>query len=310
MADQSKVGRDWDDEELDAIVADHFDMLIAQRAGRPVVKSHHAHALMEKIGRTHRSVEFKHMNISAVLRELGLPMVRGYKPKLNIQQAIFGAIDRHLTANPGLLQLEPGVLTTPSPQQIVFEPVAIFEEAPPSPDFTPHPSRQRLERLVRKFDPTERDFKNRALGKAGEELIVDFERRRLADAARHDLARKVRWVAQEDGDGAGYDVLSFDLNGQERLIEVKTTRGARRTPFFLTNNERALAEERPQEFRIFRLYEFGEAPRLFKLKPPLQDAVVLGASELPRIVRLTQYLTQFLPQPELWRAIAALIASA
>jgi hypothetical protein len=275
MADQSKVGKDWGDDELDAIVADHFEMLIAQRAGRPVVKSHHAHALMEKIGRTHRSVEFKHMNISAVLRELGLPTIQGYKPKLNIQQAIFGAIDRHLTANPGLLQMAPVLLDAASQPSGMFETAAVFEEPPPQPDFTPHPKRERLERLVRKFDPTERDFKNRALGKAGEALIVDLERQRLAGADRQDLARKVRWVAQEDGDGAGYDVLSFDVAGRERLIEVKTTCGTQRTPFFLTSSERSLAEERPKEFRIFRLYEFGEAPRLFKLKPPLQNAVIL-----------------------------------
>jgi hypothetical protein len=59
------------------------------------------------------------------------------------------------------------------------------------------------------------------------------------------------------------------------LIEVKTTCGTRKTPFFLTSNERSLAEERPEDFRIFRLYEFAEAPKLFKLRPPLENAVIL-----------------------------------
>ena len=45
------------------------------------------------------------------------------------------------------------------------------------------------------------------------------------------------------GDGAGFDVLSFDLGGKERLIEVKTTNGAARTPFFMTRNEMAVADE-------------------------------------------------------------------
>jgi hypothetical protein len=31
---------------------------------------------MRLIGGAHRSVEFKHMNISAVLRELGMPIIR------------------------------------------------------------------------------------------------------------------------------------------------------------------------------------------------------------------------------------------
>jgi hypothetical protein len=65
-----------------------------------------------------------------------------------------------------------------------------------------------LRRLVRKFDPVERDHRNRSLGKAGEQFVVDVERRQLTEAGHVDLAKKIRWIAAEDGDGAGYDVLS------------------------------------------------------------------------------------------------------
>jgi hypothetical protein len=78
FVDQNKIGTPWSDDELDAIIADYFAMLDAELTGRPYVKSHHSSALMERIGRTHRSVEFKHQNISAVLEELGLPWIRGY----------------------------------------------------------------------------------------------------------------------------------------------------------------------------------------------------------------------------------------
>jgi hypothetical protein len=47
----------------------------------------------------------------------------------------------------------------------------------------------------------------------------------------------------EDGDGAGFDVLSFEPDGRERLIEVKTTNGTAATPFFLTRNEMSVAGE-------------------------------------------------------------------
>jgi hypothetical protein len=268
VADQAKIGKDWDEAELDAIVADHFAMLALELRGQTYVKSHRAATLMDQIGRTHRSVEFKHMNISAVLAELGLPTIRGYKPKANFQDAIFDAIDRYLVANPGALAI------VPPPTQGFAESATLFEEPPPrlGPVGQRRPG---LERLVRKFDPVERDFRNRALGKAGEEMVVDFERQKLAAAERQDLARKVRWVSQEDGDGAGYDILSFDPAGRERLIEVKTTYGQRTTPFFLTRNEHALSEERRDAFRLYRVYEFASAPRLFKLHPPLTEAVVL-----------------------------------
>ncbi len=274
VADQDKIGKDWSGDELDAIVADYFAMLRAERSGQSFVKAQHRRALMEAIGRTNRSVEFKHMNISAVLRELGLPTIKGYKPKFNFQGAIFDAIDRYLTADPTALSLDEVVSPTPSRLGVAEAPT-LFEEAAPAanPDSAPKP--ERLERLVRKFDPTERDFRNRALGKAGEALILDFERARLASEERKDLASKVRWVAQEDGDGAGYDILSFDRAGRERLIEVKTTHGTRTTPFFLSSNERSLSDERPDAFRIYRVFEFGHAPRLFQLRPPLDRAVIL-----------------------------------
>src|ERR1035438_2719328 len=107
MADEKKIGTNWQDDELDAIVADYFAMLSSDLSGRPYVKSRHSAALMAQIGRTHRSVEFKHQNISAVLDELGMPWIPGYKPKLNFQNAIFDAIDRFLTSNPGIFEAKP-----------------------------------------------------------------------------------------------------------------------------------------------------------------------------------------------------------
>src|SRR5664279_5060819 len=124
MADETKIGTHWLDSELDAIVADYFDMLASELSGQPYVKVRHSAALMARIGRTHRSVEFKHQNISAVLDELGMPWIPGYKPKRNYQNAIFDAIDRYLTAHPATL--EPASLQ-PAPAL----PSEIFVPPPP-----------------------------------------------------------------------------------------------------------------------------------------------------------------------------------
>ncbi len=80
-------------------------------------------------------------------------------------------------------------------------PAEIFV-APPVLTPSDRPIPEPFRRLVRKFDPVERDHRNRSLGKAGEEFVVDVERRKLMRASRSDLARKVRWIAAEDGDGA------------------------------------------------------------------------------------------------------------
>lgn len=58
----------------------------------------------------------------------------------------------------------------------------------------------------------------------------------------------------------GYDIRSFDPDGAERFIEVKTTRGGPRTDFFLSRNERAFSQKEPERFRLYRLYDFGSAP--------------------------------------------------
>lgn len=84
----------------------------------------------------------------------------------------------------------------------------------------------------------------------------------------------VRCVADEEGDGHGYDIESFALTGEKRLIEVKTTTGGQTTPFFLSRNEERVSREKA-EFRLYRLYDFAKTPKLFKLRPPLGSSVVL-----------------------------------
>ena len=255
-------------------------MLDAEIARQPYVKSHHRVALMSSVRRSPGSIERKHQNISAVLVELGMPWIWGYKPLPNFQQALFDAIDRELTRR----ELAGQSVSTAEPAaDVPMEPDQVFV---PMPEGVPSAPRAGLERLVRKFDPVQRDFRNRQLGRAGEEFVLQLERKRLASADRDDLARKVRWVAMEDGDGAGFDVASFDPNGRERLIEVKTTNGAAKTPFFMTRNEVAVAEERAEHWHLYRVHLFAQQPKIFTVRPPIDDRLKLSpetwrASPLP-----------------------------
>lgn len=268
MADQEKIGTPWTNDELDAIIADYFAMLDAELSRRHYVKSRHSAALMARIGRTHRSVEFKHQNISAVLEELGMPWIPGYKPKRNYQAAIFGAIDRYLSAHDDVAyqQGPPAVMHIEEEAGVFIEPPSLASKAKLP---------RQLERLIKKFDPVERDFRNRPLGKAGEAFVLEVERKKLAKFERPDLERKVRWVAAEDGDGSGYDILSFDPSGKERLIEVKTTNGPARTPFFLTRNEHETSKARAESWRLYRVHLFAQTPRIFTLAPPLEAVLYL-----------------------------------
>jgi len=268
MAIETRSGTNWQSDELDVIVADYFAMLKAELARENYVKAHHSKKLIAQLGRSHRSVEFKHGNISAVLERMGLPWIRGYRPRENFQKAIFPAIDRYLVKHPEVLKPPAmrGVLRSPDD--------SIFIEPPPVVEL-PEKVNKDLQRLVRKYDPATRDQHNRSLGDAGERFVVGVEIQRLKAAKRGDLAEKVRWVAKEDGDGAGYDVHSFEPSGEERLLEVKTTNGSARTPFFLSRNECSLAEERPNEFRIYRVHLFATERLIFKIAPPLRNSLEL-----------------------------------
>jgi hypothetical protein len=268
MSEEASERRNWTGEELNLIVADYFSMLSDEVAGIPFNKAAHNRLLRSKIDRSEGSIEFKHQNISAVLQQLGLPGIRGYMPAANYQKAMISAIDHYLAANPVALHPERAVSG-------FAERPGLFVETPPT--LLPvAPRREDIQRLVRKFNPVERDFRNRKLGREGEELVLHFERERLKQRDRADLAKKIRWISEEDGDGAGYDILSFDEKGKERFLEVKTTVGADTTPFYITRNELSLSSERPEAFRLCRVFDFSIRPRMFELAPPLANFVHLS----------------------------------
>jgi|ERR1700744_3898287 len=271
MSDDLIERRDWSEEELDLIVSDYFLMLRDEAAGVPFNKAEHNRLLRGEIDRSKSSIEFKHRNISAVLRKLGLPIIAGYYPAENFQKAIIPSIDRYLSRNPAALNPE----NASGGDNLLAERASLFVGPPP--ELLPvKPQREDVERLVRKFNPVERDFRNRKLGRDGEELVLHFERQRLTQFERPDLVKKIRWVSQEDGDGAGYDILSFDAKGKERFIEVKTTVGPDVTPFYITRNELSFSSERPDAFRLCRVFDFSMHPRMFELTPPLEKLVHLS----------------------------------
>lgn len=295
MVDQSKIGTDWSADELDAIVAAYFAMLEGLPTASRGFKAESKRKLDAQIGRGIGSIDFKLGNLAFVAGEIGLPRLQGFVPAPNVQDAIFPAFDRYLVANPQILGeyafLPHGEQASVSREgdarplislrnELEDEPASwspLIVEPAPSPGAPRKPRPEGLERLVRKFDPAARDHRNRCLGLLGEERIFHHERARLYAADRADLARKVEWTSQERGDGAGYDIKSFHPSGADRLIEVKATRGGRTTPFFLTRTEREVSQERPAEWRLFRLYELSGDPKLFRLKPPLESAVTLEA---------------------------------
>ena len=117
---------------------------------------------------------------------------------------------------------------------------------------------------------------------------MEYERRRLHDREkRPDLARQLIWVSDAEGDGAGYDIRSFNGDESPRLIEVKTTGLGKHFPFLVTPNELAVSEREPVPYHLYRVFDFGREPRMYqlngalsatcRLKPAQYSAEVGGA---------------------------------
>jgi hypothetical protein len=272
------MASDWTDEQNDVIVADYFAMLADDTAGRTYSKAEHNRLLQAAVGRPRGSIEYKHQNISAVLKGLGEDWIPGYKPAFNFQTSLVDAVVRWLERNPDWLApaSRPGISLALSAFR---EDGTLWIGPPPTHSNAPPPDElDQMAAIARKYNVAERDARNRALGRAGEQLVLVHERANLLAAGRTYLADRIRWVSHLDGDGAGYDIRSFNADGSDRLIEVKTTNGWERTPFHITRNELNVAEACRDDWRLVRLWNFAREPRAFQLQPPLEAHVSLMAT--------------------------------
>jgi hypothetical protein len=131
-----------------------------------------------------------------------------------------------------------------------------------------------------RLDFVRRDAENRRLGRMGEEWVLEVEQRRLHETEqRPDLARKVEWIADTRGDGAGYDIASFNGDGTPRLIEVKTTGLGKYFPFMVTANEVRVSEREPRAYSLYRVFDFAAQPGIYMLPGPLTLSCDLEATQ-------------------------------
>ena len=259
---------DWSRVEVQAVVADYISMLEEELQGREYNKSQHRRLLATQLqNRSAGSIERKHQNISAILISVGHPWITGYKPLGNFQRILGDVVLDRIGSDKELEALaEIAVITPASVPQIrgILERV---EDPPEAEQFTYRPSKERIpgQRLALK-NYFEIESRNRSLGRAGEDFIMEFERARLRDAGKESLADRIEHISVTQGDGAGFDIRSFEKNGTDRFIEVKTTRWGKQTPFLVSRNEVAVSRYRSDRYHLFRLFNFRDDARLYFLE--------------------------------------------
>ncbi|MGQ0765727.1 MAG: DUF3883 domain-containing protein [Gemmatimonadota bacterium] len=271
------TGNDWTPEEVEAIVADHLDMLALERAGVSYNKTEHRRALQRLLrDRTDGSIERKHQNISAVLSRLGIPCIEGYKPLGNFQRLLYEVVVARVEEARDLLARVANEVVQPASTPTMDDILAALVDPPASEKSWTWPatvsSSSQTPRIVNYL---EIESRNRSLGAAGEEFVMRYEVARLVAERAERFAAQVERVSATQGDGLGYDVLSFDRTGREKLIEVKTTAYARETPFFVSSHELNVSRETPENYHICRVFDFRKRPRLYFRRGQIDQAFAL-----------------------------------
>jgi len=105
---------------------------------------------------------------------------------------------------------------------------------------------------------TQNNAENKRIGDLGEIWILKYEKEFLERHGKSKLAEKVNHSAKNKGDGLGYDILSYDLNGEKKYIEVKTTKGRKNTTFFISRNELERSKIEKENYFLYRVYEYNE----------------------------------------------------
>lgn len=280
-----EAGGPWDATENDAVVDVYLEMLHHEFRDERYSKAEANARLQRSIGRSRGSIEYKFQNVSAVLQDLNHPWVPGYKPAKNYQSSLREVVVAHLDDRPALAASAFELLTRPPARGSVRTDFHFDVVDAPRVEFGPE--RERTRRAIRR-DYVQLDAQNRALGLEGERRVVELEQRRLRERGLDRLASRVEHVSQTRGDGLGYDIRSFTPDGDEKFIEVKTTRLGPTWPMLVSRNEVDFSREEAVRFHLYRLFQFdhpvvglyelaGDISASCELRPELSSAVPRGA---------------------------------
>lgn len=274
MTQAGETGGPWTDEEIDLAISAYLDMLAAELRGERPTKSTRVRELQRLMPvRSVGSIERKLSNISAILDERQQPWIDGYKPLPHYQAALEQAVVRRLglerRLSETMAEYQSNTLPAPHPTRLATGDLLV-----PPPSVRQRGTRPSIGVTTGAFGAMQ-DFRNRQLGRAGEEFVVDAEREHLDRAGRRDLADRVVWVANDIGDGLGYDISSFKEDGSTRLIEVKTTNLGARTPFFITRWEVEVSETEAPVWSLYRVFDFRSEPKIYRLDGSVEESARL-----------------------------------
>jgi hypothetical protein len=122
-----------------------------------------------------------------------------------------------------------------------------------------------IERALKKLSKSQKEFdrelyEKKIRGELAEKFIMEFERVKLKEYSFTPIRQSI------DDVGLGYDILSYDINGKEMFIEVKSIKN---DSFFWSENEIATSEEFQDDYFIYLVLFENNKP--IKIKQIIQN---------------------------------------
>jgi hypothetical protein len=131
----------------------------------------------------------------------------------------------------------------------VAEPTKTTNESSVS-TFEPRPEKKKRKTVSSRSPKRRRSKESLKVGNAGEKAVFKHEKEKLIKAGLTSLADKVVHEAAE-GNTPGWDITSFDKDGEKIYIEVKSSTGKIITSVDITDNEWKAASDNRDKYFLY-----------------------------------------------------------
>lgn len=127
----SQKSQPWSETEVQATVHSYLNMLEQELTGQSYNKTICRQQLFDQLNgiRTSASIEFKHGNISAVMRVFGYPYIKGYQPRTNFQSLLLDEVASQLQQRPELQSIVQFAVSQPAAELLT----PVFDEVQQEP---------------------------------------------------------------------------------------------------------------------------------------------------------------------------------
>lgn len=115
--------------------------------------------------------------------------------------------------------------------------------------------------------------KSEKVGRIGEEIVFEFEKKKLTSIGHNELAEKINWHRNDlENRTPGWDITSFDVEGNEIYIEVKASESETISDVELTVNEWNQADKmiESKNYKIYLVTDVFQNPVIRVIDNPAQ----------------------------------------